>query len=323
LRRSVRLLPWCLLGVAVVDWLGLRLEVFSHPPVILTVQVCGILLALLANLIMLLRRLAEAEAGRLPAAAELLLIGGVTAGLTGGLLNHLLSLQGYVVLQEGARVQLAGGGELQEFSSGAWARIEDLKVALELQELELLPVGGGRFVPQSRLIVEQAGEPAELVLVGAGAPAAGGVLRFHQGAFGFAPELVVLRDGVSLLERVVPFTTVREGPDGVSFQQDFTVDEGHLTIRAAVDLASLDEGMRGHATLRLSLERDGRRLGSGSLMPGHFADLAEGHRIGFVGLQRWAEIDVSRRHYGGLVLSGAAVAAVGLIAWLACRWRSR
>ena len=321
--RSVRLLPWFLLGLAVVDWLGLRLDLYFHPLAILVSLVCATLIALLANVAILLRRFVQVGTGRWRNAAELLLIGGVTLSLSGGLLNHLLSLQGFVVLAEGSRVQLASGAHLQEFVAGPWARIEDLDVKIGLLELEFLPAGDGRFIPRSRLKAEQAGLAPELVLVGAGAPAASGVLRFHQGAFGFAPEIVVLRDGASLFERVVPFMSLREGPNGVSFQQDFTVDEGHLAIRASVDLASLDAGMQGHATLSLSVERDGRSLGSGSLLPGHFADLAEGHRIGFVGLKRWSEIDVSRRHYGRVVLAGAAVAGLGLVAWLVCAWRER
>ncbi len=79
--------------------------------------------------------------------------------------------------------------------------------------------------------------------------------------------------------------------------------------------------MRGHATLRLSVRRDGEMLGQGSLLPGHFADLARGYRIGFVSLKKWTEVDVSRRHYGRAVLAGSALALVGAVAWPLAAWR--
>ena len=64
------------------------------------------------------------------------------------------------------------------------------------------------------------------------------------------------------------------------------------------------------------MRRDGQVLGAGKLRPGEFADLEGGYRVGFAGLKKWAEIDISRRNYPGPILWGAGVAAAGVLVWL-------
>ncbi len=94
-----------------------------------------------------------------------------------------------------------------------------------------------------------------------------------------------------------------------------------LEVEGTVDLASLDEAMRGHATLVLALRRQGALIGRGDLLPGHFAPLEDGYRVGFTDLERWSGIGIARRDYSKVVLVGAAVALLGTLVWLAARWR--
>ena len=94
-------------------------------------------------------------------------------------------------------------------------------------------------------------------------------------------------------------------------------------MEGSVDLATLDAAMKGHATLVLSVRREGAAIGRGKLLPGHFADLEQGYRLGFAGLQKWSEVDVSRRTYGSAVLAGAALALGGVVLWPIAAWRSR
>jgi hypothetical protein len=58
-------------------------------------------------------------------------------------------------------------------------------------------------------------------------------------------------------------------------------------------------------------------------LPGHFADIDEGYRIGFAGLERWSEIVISRRSYGQVVLAGTGLLVVGAVLWLVAVWRER
>ncbi len=90
-----------------------------------------------------------------------------------------------------------------------------------------------------------------------------------------------------------------------------------------MDLASLDEAMHGHATLVPEVRKKGELLGRGNLLPGHFAAIGEGYQIGFIGLEKWSEIDIVRRNYASLVLAGAIVALLGAILWPAARWWER
>jgi hypothetical protein len=196
-----------------------------------------------------------------------------------------------------------------------------MDVALLLEELELVAAGSGNFFPRSHVLVTHSEDVPVMLTLDRNSAGTTGSLRFFQGAFGFAPRIVILKNDEELFDRVVPFTTRIREQAGISFTGTFTVEEEQLHVDGTVDLDSLDEGMRGHATLTLSVARAGRMLGRGRLIPGHFAEIDEGYRIGFAGLEKWSEIDVSRRHYGGAVLAGAIVALAGAVLWPVAGWR--
>jgi hypothetical protein len=322
LRAFGRILPWLLLLLAAVDLIGLKSGSIEHPPGVLAVLVVGVVVCLLARLGIVVW---SAVAGRRPrgaAAGEALLAGGVLLALAAGSANWALALQGFVVLNEGEAVPLHAGSHLQQFEGGPLAKMEEMEVVMTLEELELRPSGPGFYYPQSRLLVQRGNRRAERITVGKGSTASAGPLRFYQGAFGFAPRIVILRDDETLFDRSVPFTTRRDAARGLGFSGSFTVEQEQLEVRGNVDLAGLDEGMRGHATLLLAVARDGVPLGRGELLPGHFADLEQGYRIGFAGLDKWSEIDLSRQNYGGAVLAGALLALVGAVLWPLAAWRS-
>lgn len=323
--KAVSLVPWGILLLAIADWVALRIGLLHHTPAVLAWLVALAMAALLVRGAVCIVALARRR--RPAAGAEALLIAGLLTALGAGAANWLLGLQGFVVLHEGERVPLADGRHLVELTGGPLARIGEIDLVLGLEEVELRPVGpaGTRgFVPRSRLLVERPGAEPRRVAVEPRHLAAVGPLRLHQGAFGFAPRIVIERDGETVFDRVVPFTTERrdrDGVRGVSFEGVFTLARESLRVDGRVDLASLDAALRGHATLHLAVRRDGELLGRGRLLPGHFAEIGDGYRVGFTGLERWSEIDLSRRGYGEVLLGGAAVAGLGLLALpLAWRW---
>jgi len=322
-RRWISILPWLLLLAAAADLVALKSGRLDHRPELLAVLFGLAAAAFVVRWGQLIRALASG-AGRGRRLGELMLISGLLLALAAGCANWLLSLQGYVILVEGESAALHGGGQLQDFTAGPLARLEEMRVTMALAELELVPTGQGRFYPASRIVVETEGEPSVELEVTPHAQAAHGPLRFHQGAFGFAPRIVILQGedpGREVFDRVVPFLTRREGESGIGFDGSLDLEAEGLRVEGTVDLATLDEGMRGHSTLRLMVEKGGRPLGEGGILPGQFATLDEGYRVGFVDLQRWSEIVVSRRNYGQLVLVGAGLALLGLVWWALAVWR--
>lgn len=258
--------------------------------------------------------------GALPgwiAVPRLLVAGGLVLVAAGGLANWLWSLQGFMVLAEGDVLPLFGGTHLQEYEAGPLADPDDIAVVIGLKKVDLLPAGDGGFYPRSDLEIARRGDDQDIkrVSVAGNRQAAYRSLRFHQGAFGFAPRLVVLRGDETVFDRTVPFTSMLEGPTGIRFVGRADVDSESLELDGSILLDNLDPAMKGHPELALSVVRDGDVLGSGTLLPGHFSDIGPDYRVGFAGLTMWSEIDVSRRNYRGAILAGSGVALVGLVAW--------
>jgi hypothetical protein len=231
----------------------------------------------------------------------------------GGMANFLFSLQGYTILAELDSVRLANGRELQQFEAGPLSNVAEMDLTLQLEKVELLRSGDG-FVPVSRVRVIRKGRPANVVTLSSHEGATDGTLRFSQGAFGFAPRIVVTRDGEAVFDRYVPFTTRRAGGGGVSFEETFLIGAEKMTVRGALDLASLDDDLRGHARLGVFVSREGRELGRGELTMGHFGQLSDGSHIGYAGIRRWVEIDISRRNYREPVIAGAALVVLSALA---------
>lgn len=258
---------------------------------------------------------------RVLAMAEATVAGGLLAIASGGLLNWSLGLQGFVVLSEREPVRLSRTADLEGFEAGPFADQRELAVTIALARLELAPATGGGFSARSRLrILDTGGNEAGLEIA-PGRAARHGTLVFRQGAFGFSPRIVVMKGERVALDTFVPFRTIREGPEGIAFVGDLEISAEKLRIRGAVALEDLNDDMKGHPRLELSVERDGARLGAGRLIPGEFAEAGEGYRIGFAGLRRWAEIDFSRKTYPVPILAGLAAFLLGGALAVVARWR--
>lgn len=235
------------------------------------------------------------------------LLAGLVLVFGGGLANWLFSLQGYVILTERDAVPLAATSHLQAFDAGPLSNPNELAAMLQLEACELRPASDG-FYPESRLRL-LAVKQRDAFLVTPSKGASRGTLRFHQGAFGFAPRIVITRNDRTIFDRIVPFTTGEPSRGVLTFDGAFRTQG--ILVRAAIDASTLDERMKGHVKLGVDVSRDGRLLGRGELFPGHFADLADGYRIGFVGLKKWSEVDVSRRNYAEPMFAGALLALAG------------
>lgn len=241
---------------------------------------------------------------------------GVLVSLVGGFAAWAFGLQGFVVLTEGVSLPVAGAAHLMGFEAGPLANTAELGHFLKLEKLDLVARGPSSFSPMSSLRYEGAGQPAWRGSVEPGRPAFLGALRFQQGTFGFAPNIVIDHAGRRVFSEVVPFTTARGDDRAPSFDGAFEVEGERLLVEGTVSLDQLDAEMKGHAELLLHISQDGRPLGRGSLKPGEFADLDGGYRVGFVGLKRWSEIDLSRNTSPLPILAGAGLAALGLLAQL-------
>lgn len=319
-RRWLPGLEWALLVLAIADWVVLKRGIVPHPPWVLAVLVGLTGLALVARLVASLVRW-RPGARSLAASSEILLLVGVLTALGAGMANWLFGLQGFVILNEREPTALRGGSRLQSFTAGPLAQIAEMELVIALLDVELVPSAEGGYFPRSQLLLQSPEEEPARLVVEPGRSARGRSLRFFQGAFGFSPRIVVVKDDKTVFDRLVPFLSeLREG-GGVTFRGSFEVEAEKLAIVGSVDTQSLDEGMRGHATLHLEVSRDGELLGRGALLPGHFAELQQGYRTGFAGLESWSEIDIVRRNYDRLVRVGGAIAALGLLLWPLAAWR--
>lgn len=303
-------------AVAVVALAGHRRGWWDASKVL---PVAGAALALfvvieLARSVALLRR-----SPRAPVAwGRALAFAGLALMLGGGLANWARSVRGFVLLVEGQQTALATA----QLARGPLADSRELAASVRLVKVELRPAPGGGYYPESAVAVTVPGARPGIARIGPRATTPVGPLLLHQGAFGFAPRLVVLRGAETLLDQVVPFRSTLEPGRALSFEGEVEVPREKLTIRGAVNLDGLDADMKGHPRLALHVEKDGREVGAGELLPGHFAELPGGYRVGFAGLERWVEVDVARRSYREVVLAGLALAAAGLALWIVARLRS-
>lgn len=322
-RRRGRWLPFLsggLLALAAAQLITIKVGWLPAPPSLLAATVAALIATLLAEAVFLLAGLRRRTLGPLRGMAGLLVCSGLVAACSGGMANWLLSLQGAVVLTEGDAEFLGARKQLQEFEAGWLSDLDEMRMDLALRELELR-AGKGGYYPESQLELRR-GEGAWVQLtVSSLTSAQSDTLRFHQGAFGFSPRIVVLKDGVSIFDRHIPFLSRRQQGGSVSFEGSLSVVKEGLQIDGAVRLDTLDEQMRGHPALNLSVRRGETVLGSGDLLPGHFADISEGYRIGFAGLKKWSEIDISRKNYPLPIYIGFGMVALGALLWPLAVWR--
>lgn len=321
--RLLRFLPiLCggFLGAAAVCLLGFRMGWFPMRPDLMATFVVLAAVALLAEGALLVVAWKRAERKWLRALSGLLVILGLLSVCAGGMVNWLLSLQGAVFLTEGETVMLSRTAQLQAFEAGLLSNLDEMRIALRLDEVELVAKDRG-FVPESRLMVRHGHRGGESFKVAPRKSRRLGSLWFHQGAFGFSPRIVIVKGDRTVFDRSVPFLTRRQGARGTSFSGRFDVEAEKISAEGEISLVTLDEKMKGHSTLVLRVRQGDRVLGEGELLPGQFADLEDSYRVGFAGLTKWSEIDVSRRNYTEPILAGAGVALLGLLVWPLAVWR--
>lgn len=252
-----------------------------------------------------------------------LLHGGLVLALGGGLVNWLFGVQGYLLLMEGdsAPVSLE---RLDGWAGGPLADPGRLALSVRLERVALSEAGRGYFRPKSQVAFLSAGSPPVVRDLEAATPVAHGSLRFLQGAFGFAPKIRIerARHGI-VFDEWVPFRTARRGSAEVGFAGAAEVAGEALVVRGEIALDSLDEGMKGHPTMTVLVEKGGAAIGSAALTPGQFAEIGPEYRVGLVGLRKWSEVDLASRSLRAPVLAGfAAILLAGTLA-LGALWRRR
>jgi hypothetical protein len=254
---------------------------------------------------------------------RILILCGLVVMFGSGMVNWLWSLQGYVVLREGDAVPLHGGSHTRAFEAGPMSNMSALDLTLQLEELRLVPTPEGGLYPQSRIRVKGADGKVTVLDLGPRQVAPYGSLIFYQGAFGFAPRIVIARGSETVFDEVVPFMTqIHDRGSYLSFEEAFVVEREGLEVWGGVDLSSLDEALRGHAMLAVSVRRGEQPLGQGRLSLGHFAEIGDDYRVGFSGLERWSEIDFSRRSYRRQVQGGLGLLLLGMVVSVVNRTRA-
>jgi hypothetical protein len=308
---------WAFLAAAVLDWMILTKSVIEHPFWVLSIFVVLAIIGWLFELVRTAILVADRTITAPVAVARWMMLTGLVSAFGFGVGNWLWSLQGYVVLKEREAMPLHGGSHLLAFEAGPISDPASLDLTLQLEELTLVPTSEGGLYTRSRLRIKGPDGKVTVTDVSPKQVATYGSLRFYQGAWGFAPRIVILSGDETVFDEVVPFMTrVHDRGAYLSFEEAFTIEDEELEVRSGIDLSSLDEGLRGHAMLAVSVRKADQPLGEGRLSVGHFAEIGGGYRIGFAGLERWSEIDFSRRNYRrqmvwgfGLFLAGLAAAA--------------
>jgi hypothetical protein len=306
---------WAFLTAAVVDWVLLTKGVVEHPFWVLSIFVVVSVMGWVFEIIRTVALASGRQLRPLTIITRLMMLCGLAAAFGFGVGNWLWSLQGYVVLKEHEAMPLHGGSHLMAFEAGPLSDLESLDLTLQLEELTLVPTPDGGLYAQSRLRIQGADGKVTVIDVSPREIAPFGTLRFYQGAWGFAPRIVILRGDDAVFDEVVPLMTrVHDRGAYLSFEEAFTIEDEGLEVRGGIDLSSLDEAFRGHAMLVVSVHRGGQQLGEGRLSIGHFAEIEDGYRIGFAGLERWSEIDFSRRNYRRQMVWAFGLFLVGLVA---------
>jgi hypothetical protein len=319
---GLRVATAALLAVTAVYLVAFRRGWLPARPVVFAWLVAALVPALLGAASLSLAAARAGRTGRWRAAAAAACLGGLALVGGAGLLNWLSRLQGFVVLQERGAVPLAAGERhLAGFEAGPLADPAAIQGQLQLERLVFEPVGPGLFRAWSRLRVLPPGGEVMLLEVTERQSAAYGDLVLHQGAFGFAPRITISKGEARLFDEHVPFTTRREPGRALTFAGAFDLEAEGLHVEAGVTLESLDDVLRGHPELTVSVSKGDAALGGGRLRVGEAASVDEGYRIGFSGLRRWSEIDVTRRTRTWPLLLGAALAALGALAWPVAAWR--
>ena len=322
--RRARFAALVLLALSLLYFLGLKLGWLPPSGLVLACASVMFGLWLVVELIWATILLLRRRLGIGLFLARALLFSGVLLVLGGGLANWAYRLRGFVVMTEGDTALLSHGNYVQEFEAGWLSDPKEMRLSLSLKKVQLNATPSGVFVPASELILQRPGTASRAFELSPAQRFEDGTLRFHHGAFGYAPRIVITKGKETIFDKTVPFISV---PDTgkLSFVREFIIEKHQLHVRGEVVLDSLDEEARGHPRLALSVERNGARLGSGVLTLGRFAGLAEDYRIGFAGLLKWAEVDISRRNYPRPMFAGIAMMGVGLLLWAAGlvwhRWR--
>jgi hypothetical protein len=304
---------WLFLALAVADWLLLRRGAVDHSYWVLAVVVGCAIAGWLAEGVRTILLALRSRVSLLEAVGRALVISGLVVMFGSGVVNWLWSLQGYVVLREADAVPLHGGSHMRAFEAGPLSKLSTLDVTLQLEEVTLMPTPEGGVYPRSRLRLQGGDGELTVLDVSPRQVAPYGDLVFYQGAFGFAPRIVIVREDRTVFDEVVPFMTqIHDRDSYLSFEEAFVIEREGLEVWGGVDLRSLDETVRGHAMLVVSVRRGEQPLGQGRLSLGHFAEIGGEYRIGFAGLERWSEIDFSRRSSRRQVQWGFGLLLIGL-----------
>ncbi len=263
-----------------------------------------------------------APEGRWRRRAEAAIFAGLLLASGTGLVRVALDFSGVVVLTEGEAIDMEAGRGLQAFDAGPMARPRILSGQLVLARLKLRPdprLGTAATSLLERVAADGRRESFE-VATGRGASVGG--LAFQQGAFGFAPRLVVRKGDLTVVDRTVYFTSrVSPVDGGVVFEGELEVPGGGPRVIAGIDLSELDDAMRGHPVLVAEVRQGDEVLGGGRLLPGHGATMKGGWHLGFAGVKMWSEVDVHRAGTNLPLIAGLVLGVLGMLLWPIAAWR--
>jgi hypothetical protein len=272
------------------------------------------------GLVLAVRTMRARDGHAWQAAGEALAMLGLLVLVGAGLSNWLLEYRGLLLLQEGDAVVLGPESHLRDLTVGPLGRLTQPSGLLQLDRVRLLPAEAG-FVAESSLRYTDDDGKARDVMIRTGGPARVGPVTLHQGAFGFVARIVVQHQGTTLFDRWVPIESKVDERRAIAFDAKLDVGQAGVTLAVAVGLDHLDEAMKGHPVLGVELRKGDEVLGAGELLPGHGATMTDGWHVGFGGLKRWSELDLSRESFPRTALGGIALTLAGTMVFAAARWR--